>query len=153
MALIAPNDDMRADISNVQQSLVALQEKGLVWKAARGVYALEDTSLADLLQVAENAKPPPSNELARIALIADLQSHGAEIKDIDVAPVLIGPITQITDLFVVQSLGRNAVVVHALDRLSGSFAIGQMAEIKYTEGQGHDLLQGLSRSNEHPGRG
>jgi hypothetical protein len=29
--------------------LVALQDKGLVWKAARGVYALEDTSLADLL--------------------------------------------------------------------------------------------------------
>ena len=37
------------DLSNVQQVLVALQEKGLVWKAARGVYALEDTSLGELL--------------------------------------------------------------------------------------------------------
>lgn len=54
MATIAPRSDVRADIPNVQQALVALQEKGLVWKAARGVYALEDTSLAELLQVAEN---------------------------------------------------------------------------------------------------
>jgi len=49
MATIAPKSEVRADIPNVQQALVALQEKGLVWKAARGVYALEDTSLADLI--------------------------------------------------------------------------------------------------------
>ena len=49
MALIAPKSDVRADVPNVQQALLALQEKGLVWKAARGVYALEDTSLTDLL--------------------------------------------------------------------------------------------------------
>jgi hypothetical protein len=45
----APHCAVRADIPNVQQALVALQDKGLVWKAARGVYALEDTSLAELL--------------------------------------------------------------------------------------------------------
>jgi len=48
---IAPASEIRADISNVQQALSALQEKGLVWKASRGVYALEDTSLLDLLLV------------------------------------------------------------------------------------------------------
>jgi hypothetical protein len=49
MLAAAPHCEVRADIPNVQQALVALQDKGLVWKAARGVYALEDTSLADLL--------------------------------------------------------------------------------------------------------
>ena len=49
MLATAPHCEVRADIPNVQQALVALQDKGLVWKAARGVYALEDTSLAELL--------------------------------------------------------------------------------------------------------
>lgn len=53
MVAIAPSSEVRADIPNVQQALVALQEKGLVWKAARGVYALEDTGLAELLFVAD----------------------------------------------------------------------------------------------------
>jgi hypothetical protein len=54
LATIAPKGEVLADIPNVQQALLALQEKGLVWKAARGVYALEDTSLADLLTLAQN---------------------------------------------------------------------------------------------------
>ena len=37
---------------DVQQALAALQDKALVWKAARGVYALEDTFLADLMRQA-----------------------------------------------------------------------------------------------------
>ncbi|MEX8518159.1 MAG: ATP-binding protein [Leptothrix sp. (in: b-proteobacteria)] len=41
--------EVRADVPGVQQALSALQDKSLVWKAARGVYALEDTTLADLL--------------------------------------------------------------------------------------------------------
>ena len=49
MSSISPESDVAPDLSNVQQALVALQEKGLVWKAARGVYALEDTSLGELL--------------------------------------------------------------------------------------------------------
>ena len=32
--------------------LIALQEKAPVWKAARGVYALEDTFLAELMREA-----------------------------------------------------------------------------------------------------
>lgn len=36
--------------SAVQQALVALQERNLVWRAARGVYALEELSLAELMR-------------------------------------------------------------------------------------------------------
>ena len=50
MSSISPESDVAPDLSNVQQAPVALQEKGLVWKAARGVYALEDTSLGELLR-------------------------------------------------------------------------------------------------------
>ena len=50
MSSISPESDVAPDLSNVQQALVALQEKGLVWKAARGVYALEDTSLGEILR-------------------------------------------------------------------------------------------------------
>jgi hypothetical protein len=56
MSSIASKSDVVADLSNVQQALVALQEKGLVWKAARGVYALEDTSLGELLRL-DDATP------------------------------------------------------------------------------------------------
>ena len=50
MSSISPESDVAPDLSNVQQALVALQEKGLVWKAARGVNAMEDTSLGELLR-------------------------------------------------------------------------------------------------------
>lgn len=36
--------------SAVQQALAALQERSLVWRAARGVYALEELSLAELMR-------------------------------------------------------------------------------------------------------
>ncbi|CAB3788277.1 ATP-binding protein [Pararobbsia alpina] len=42
--------DSELSSANVQQALTALQEKGLVWRAARGVYAMEDDSLSDLLK-------------------------------------------------------------------------------------------------------
>ena len=45
----APNTATKADVPNVQQALTALQEKALVWRASRGVYALEDIALRDLL--------------------------------------------------------------------------------------------------------
>jgi hypothetical protein len=47
---IAPDDPVVPDTSNVQQVLSALQDKLLVWKERRGVYALEDSALFDLLQ-------------------------------------------------------------------------------------------------------
>jgi hypothetical protein len=52
LAAIAPRAKVEPETNNVQQSLAALQEKALVWKAARGVYALEDTFLAELMRKA-----------------------------------------------------------------------------------------------------
>ena len=44
-----PAGETKADVPAVQQALIALQEKALVWRAARGVYALEEVALADLM--------------------------------------------------------------------------------------------------------
>ena len=46
----APDAKVEPDTANVQQALIALQDKSLVWRAARGVYALEDTFLAELMR-------------------------------------------------------------------------------------------------------
>ena len=45
-----PSDEIKADIPGVQQALIALQDKKLIWRAARGVYAVEDSSVVDLLR-------------------------------------------------------------------------------------------------------
>jgi hypothetical protein len=50
LTAIAPNEGIRPDVSNVQQVLMALQDKLLVWKEKRGVYALEEPTLAGLLE-------------------------------------------------------------------------------------------------------
>ena len=93
-------------------------------------------------------------EFRRMNLIAKLQAQGIEIREVSDRAQYIGPITQVTDQLAVQGLGRNVVVIHDLDRLDGSFAIGQSAEIKYVDGQGHDRLQGLDRrQNDCPGCG
>ena len=42
--------EARADVPNVQAALSALQEKKLVWRAARGVYSLEEQAMAETLQ-------------------------------------------------------------------------------------------------------
>ena len=52
--------------SAVQQALAALQERSLVWRAARGVYALEELSLADLMR-AEGMLDIPDGEIAPAA--------------------------------------------------------------------------------------
>ncbi|RVU45944.1 ATP-binding protein [Rubrivivax rivuli] len=46
----SPEGEGRADVPAVQQALIALQDKALVWRAARGVYALEEASLAELMR-------------------------------------------------------------------------------------------------------
>lgn len=48
----APDAKIEPEAGNVQQALTALQEKTLAWKASRGVYALEDTFLAELMDKA-----------------------------------------------------------------------------------------------------
>ena len=62
---IAPRDPVKPDQSNVQQSLLALQEKGLIWKETRGVYAIEESATIEIMRdkgmldsVPEIVKPP-----------------------------------------------------------------------------------------------
>jgi hypothetical protein len=45
-----PESDARADVPGVQAALTALQEKKLVWRAARGVYSVEEQALVDEMQ-------------------------------------------------------------------------------------------------------
>jgi hypothetical protein len=42
----------KADVPSVQAALEALKDKSLIWRASRGVYALEDASLRDALLIA-----------------------------------------------------------------------------------------------------
>ena len=42
--------DIKVEVPGVQQALIALQEKKLVWKASRGVYAVDEQVIVDLLR-------------------------------------------------------------------------------------------------------
>jgi hypothetical protein len=42
--------DIKVEVPGVQQALIALQEKKLVWKASRGVYAVDENVIVDLLR-------------------------------------------------------------------------------------------------------
>jgi hypothetical protein len=46
---ITENPRATLDVPQAQAALQALQDKALAWRAARGVYALEETTLADLM--------------------------------------------------------------------------------------------------------
>lgn len=50
MQVRSPSSKVVPDQSNVQSALTALQEKGLIWKEARGVYAVEEASLRELMK-------------------------------------------------------------------------------------------------------
>ncbi len=45
-----PESDIKVEVPGVQQALIALQEKNLVWKASRGVYAVDEHVIVDLLR-------------------------------------------------------------------------------------------------------
>jgi hypothetical protein len=92
---------------------------------------------------------PPSNQSAqrepgeeRAALVAELQSQGLEVRAIDDAKQYLGKITQLSESFAVQRVAPNAVVVHELARIEGTYASGQDAHIVYQGGRGQDRLQG-----------
>ncbi|UZJ57789.1 ATP-binding protein [Pseudomonas sp. KU26590] len=42
--------EIKVEVPGVQQALIALQEKNLVWKASRGVYAVDEHVIVDLLR-------------------------------------------------------------------------------------------------------
>jgi len=50
LSAISPDEQLKPDVSNVQQALLALQEKALIWKERRGVYSLEELATAELLE-------------------------------------------------------------------------------------------------------
>ena len=50
MKRIAPKSDVVPGDANVQSALASLQKRGLVWRAARGAYALEDSRLVELMR-------------------------------------------------------------------------------------------------------
>jgi len=45
-----PPEDVKVDVPGVQQALIALQDKKLIWRAARGVYAVEEKNIVDLIK-------------------------------------------------------------------------------------------------------
>nr|WP_315244214.1 ATP-binding protein [uncultured Albidiferax sp.] len=47
------------EVPNVQQALAALQDKALVWRETRGVYALEESTIAELMERSGLLKPVP----------------------------------------------------------------------------------------------
>lgn len=44
------SDNVNIEVTNVQQALIALQDKKLIWKASRGVYAVDEHVIIDLLR-------------------------------------------------------------------------------------------------------
>ena len=50
LSAIAPDESIVPEVSNVQAALASLQDKTLVWKEKRGVYALEESTMADMLR-------------------------------------------------------------------------------------------------------
>lgn len=91
---------------------------------------------------------------ARAALAAALQGQGMEVCKITDSILYSGKIIEITEdgRFAVQKVDRNAVVIHDLAQLEGSYASGQGADIQYREGRGQDKLQGRQRESPDLGR-
>lgn len=82
---------------------------------------------------------------ARAVLVAELQGQGLDVREIMDGKRFLGKIRRATDSFVVQEVSLNAVVIHELGRLGGSYDVGQDAHIAYLDGQGHDKLRGAQR--------
>lgn len=81
-------------------------------------------------------------QMAKSKLVADLQGVGREVRQAEEGIQYLGKITLITERFAVQSLGRNAVVIHDLTQLDDQYVQGQEARIAYHEGRGRDVSQG-----------
>lgn len=114
------------------------------------------TSVPPITAVQGEAEAIDRVASARKALVADLQEQGMEVRQVEDGVVYLGKVKIIKDGFVVQSLGRNAVVIHELAHLDGDYVIGQLTEIKYRAGRGRDQFQqqeGKQQQYERPGRG
>ena len=80
---------------------------------------------------------------ARAELKAAWGEQGREVREIVEQVLYAGEVREVTPSgLLVQSVSRNAVVIHDLARLEGRFEVGQEVEIRYNEGRGYDSLQG-----------
>ena len=80
---------------------------------------------------------------ARAELVAALGEQGREVREIAEQVLYAGKVREVTPSgLLVQSVSRNAVVIHDLARLEGRFEVGQEVEIRYNDGRGSDGLQG-----------
>lgn len=78
----------------------------------------------------------------RAELEAALQAQGREIRKISDRVLYVGQVRVITPSgLVVQSVSRDAVVIHDLTQLDGRYEVGQSTEIEYRKGSGADRLQ------------
>ncbi len=84
---------------------------------------------------------------ARAALEAVLGQQGREVREIAEQVLYAGQVRQVMPSgLLVQSVSRNAVVIHDLARLEGRFEVGQEVEIRYNDGFGSDSLQGKAHN-------
>jgi hypothetical protein len=127
LSKIAPESKVRADIPNIQKALEALQQNSLVWKAARGVYALEDTSYSDLLLSTFEDRFGPINKSVSVG------SHH-------------GMVVRITSRQVFQRVNPNgATVCHDASKMSSSVRLGDVIDVRYRDGVGE--VSGLQRGS------
>lgn len=94
------------------------------------------------------AEPLASSSAPRsVQRLADAQRElGHEVLQVEPGRMYIGKIREISpDGFAVQSVSRTAVVVHDMQQLDGRFEVGQLAEIRYTNGRGVDQRQAIQQ--------
>lgn len=121
-------------------------------QAAQEAAAMEQEPVPPMLDGTDQVDTATELATARAALLKELQADGLEVLPVVDGRLFIGKIRKIADPhFAVQGVGRRAVVIHELDQLEGQYAAGQLAEIKYREGRGNDLLQATERSRKRPG--
>lgn len=93
--------------------------------------------------------PSTALRAERAELEASLQAQGREIRKISDGVLYVGQVRVITPSgLVVQSVSRDAVVIHDLAQLDGRYEVGQSTEIEYREGGGADRLQVQTRDHD-----
>jgi hypothetical protein len=119
------------------QEFVAQPEPAVAIPASTPSFVPEASPVLDVdLQADQKAE-------ARAELKAALGEQGREVREIVEQVLYAGGVREVTPSgLLVQSVSRNAVVIHDLARLEGRFEVGQEVEIRYNEGRGSDSLQG-----------
>ena len=89
------------------------------------------------------------HEIGRAHLVSSWQEQGFNVEPVIESRSTSGKVVQITlDGFMVQKVSRSSVVIHELAALDGAYVVGQLAEIKYVDSRGGDLLQVAASRND-----